>query len=377
MSFFNTIQPLPEDSVFGPYAAFQADPRAEKVNLAVGIFMNEEGQVPLLKSVERAEAHVLKLNKPKSYLPIEGDPAFIQEALHLVYGPSLPPVLAVQALGGTGGLRLGAEFLKAQGVSSISLPNPSWANHVQIFSRAHFQISHYPYYEAKKCQFALQNLPAQSLVLFHVCCHNPTGIDPTFEEWKEMAHIVKAAKLLPFFDFAYQGFAEGISQDAAPLHLFIEEEIPFIVSSSFSKNFALYGERVGLLSFVHFPPATLTHLKALIRAQYSNPPLHGAQIVTSILQSEPLRTLWMEDLSAMRERLIKMRQGLLQILQDKGFESLKRQRGLFFMTGLNRDQIHQLREKNALYLLENGRLSLSGLNEKNLRRVAEALLSVL
>lgn len=373
MHLFERIVPLPEDPIFGLYAAFQADPRPEKINLAIGIYMDDQGKVPFLECVRRAEMRVVESGKAKAYLPIDGLPVLLKETEALIYGSSDAPRLTVQTVGGTGALSIGAEFLKAQGMQRLYLPDPSWSNHRQIFERAGLQVASYPYYNQQRLDFEgmcafLSQLAAKSILLLQVCCHNPTGIDLSLSQWQELGELIQKKQFFPFFDFAYQGFATGLVEDAAPIRLFAERGHPFMVSSSFSKNLGLYGERVGLLSLVHAPKSLLSHIKLLIRSSYSNPPLHGACIAATILQSVELKKLWESELTAMRQRLIAMRRKLGKKLKREVLGS-----GLFCMFGLTPSQVQKLREEKGVYLLENGRLNLAGLTDQNLDFVAHAL----
>lgn len=384
MSFFDKITLLPEDPIFSLYASFQKDPRHHKVNLAIGIYQDENGQVPLLECVRQAEMILNKNPQPKAYLPIDGNSDLIGEALSLVYGQIPENAVAMQVLGGTGGLRIGAEFLKSQGFTTIFLPEPSWPNHIQIFEHAGLNISYYPYYACQSLDFSgmrdcVRAMPPNSIVLLQVCCHNPTGMDLSMSQWQELEKIIKERRLFPFFDFAYQGLGKGIEEDAEPVRLFERQEHAMMVSSSFSKNFCLYGERVGLLSIVNAGDAhkVASHAKVLIRSSYSNPPRHGANLAAIVLQTPELKKIWEQEVLGMRQRLSNMREGLLNRLTGSIINALRKQQGLFFMSGLGIGQVRRLREEFAVYLLEDGRLNIAGLNPDNLDRVADAFKAVL
>ena len=380
MSFFEAISSLPDDPIFGLFAAFQADPRPEKINLAIGIYQDGEGKVPLLASVRKAEEEVLALREPKVYLPIDGSSDFLKATLKLIFGSLPDSCTAVQSIGGTGGLSVGAQFLQSQGFQALFLPEPSWSNHKQIFGRAGLKVASYSYYDPveQKLDFAgicrsIRSMPTGSILLLHCCCHNPTGIDPSQTEWQEIETLVRKQRLLPFFDVAYQGFGAGIEADVWPIRYFAEKEHEILVSCSFSKNFSLYGERVGLLAILSSQKKIASHLKPIIRSTYSNPPHHGARLIAHILQNPSLKQLWEEELGQMRERLAAMRRELLRGLQRKPSEQ---QRGLFYMSGLSNEMVKRLREEKAVYLLDNGRLNLAGLNPANLPFVTQALLEV-
>lgn len=388
MSHFDKITILPEDPIFSLYSAFQNDTRPGKVNLAIGIYQDESGQVPLLQCVHKAEEILFQNAKAKTYLPIDGNPDLIREALLLVFGLIPDNSVSMQVVGGTSGLRIGAELLKSQGFAAIFLPEPSWANHIQIFEHAGLNIFSYPYYDTKNqsvdfsgMRSQVMAMPPDSILLLQVCCHNPTGMDLTIDQWQELEQLIKQRRVFPFFDFAYQGLGRGIKEDAEPVRLFERRRHAMMVSSSFSKNFGLYGERVGLLSILNAGNAgkIASHTKVIIRSSYSNPPRHGASLVAAILQNPDLRKIWEEELFGMRQRLSEMRQGLLKRLKgpDKLVKALSHQQGLFFMSGLDSGQVHRLREEFALYLLEDGRLNIAGLNRGNLDRVARALDAIL
>ncbi|MCE5317036.1 MAG: aspartate/tyrosine/aromatic aminotransferase [Parachlamydia sp.] len=388
MPSFDKITLLPEDPIFSLYSTFQNDPRPHKVNLAIGIYQDESGRVPLLECVRQAEEAIVKSAQPKSYLPIDGHPEMIRETLELVYGSIPDNTVSMQVLGGTSGLRVGAEFLKSQGLTTIFLPEPSWPNHIQIFEHAGLSIAFYPYYDAVSqsldfsgLRASVLTMPPDSILLLQVCCHNPTGMDLTLSQWQELEGLIKQKRLFPFFDFAYQGFGKGIEEDAEPVRLFARQGHPMMVSSSFSKNFGLYGERVGLLSIVNAGNIhkIASHMKVLIRSSYSNPPRHGASLVAEVLKTPELKKMWAREVLGMRQRLSDMRQGLLTRLKgkDRLLNALSQQQGLFFLSGLDSGKVRRLRDDFALYLLENGRLNIAGLNPGDLDRVAKALDSVL
>jgi aromatic-amino-acid transaminase len=347
--------------------------------------------------VKRAEHQLVETARPRGYLPIDGMPAYDQAVRTLVFGADHPAVaekrvITVQTLGGTGGLKVGADFLRrfAPG-ASIWISDPSWENHRALFENAGFTVSTYPYYDAatKGLRFAamlegLRAIPAGDIVVLHACCHNPTGVDLSAEQWAEVLDVVKARGLVPFLDMAYQGFADGIDADAAAVRAFAAATSPVFVSSSFSKSFSLYGERVGGLSIVAASAdeaaRALSQLKRLVRTNYSNPPTHGGQIVATVLDDAGLRAQWEQELAGMRERIRGMRERLTSLLKarqpnvDYGF--ITRQRGMFSYSGLTKDQVTALRERFAVYAVDSGRICVAALNTKNIEAVADAIAQV-
>ncbi|MBS4167857.1 amino acid aminotransferase [Parachlamydia sp. AcF125] len=391
---FTHIDLLPDDPIFGLNLLFSQDPCPEKVNLGIGAYRDGCGKPVVLSSVRKAEYILWEQQLNKEYPPIEGDSDFVQVTLELIFGTDHPllkqnRVAAIQSVGGTGALRIGAEFFREMSLSGfVFLPTPTWPNHLPIFKSAGLQVAFYPYYSdrahafdfAQMCE-ALTTMPARSLIVLHGCCHNPTGIDPTFEEWKILSHLIKERQLIPFFDFAYQGFGSDIEQDAQAIRFFANQGHEMLVASSYSKNFGLYGERVGTL--VVITPDDLTrvkvkgHLKHRVRSSYSMPPLHGARIVSTILHSPSLRQEWVQELEKMRKRIADVRksfvEGLLKASCQIDFSFMNRQLGMFSFSGLNEKQVLTLREKYGIYTPLNGRINVAGLNSSNLDYVVQAV----
>lgn len=397
MPFFNTIPQVPDDPILSVAPAFEADSRPYKVNLGIGSYKTEEGKPLVLTSVRKAEEQLLQQHLHKEYLPIEGDAAFIRCALSLIFGMNSlvlqsKQFVAAQTIGGSGALYIIGEFLAKFISKIIFMAHPTWSNHKQLFERAGLKIDHYPYFDHKTnsldyngmCR-TIKNMPPGSVILLHGCCHNPTGIDPTFEQWQELSALIKKQQIFPLFDCAYQGFGKGIEEDAQAIRYFAEEGHEMGVAYSFSKNFGLYGERVGLLTMIcdktTLVPKLNSQIKHLIRSNYSSPPIHGARIVSTILQSPELTAEWKAELTHMRHRIKEMRQTLIDTLllfsQKYDFSYLRKQSGLFSFSGLNPEQVHRLRQEKAIYMLSNGRINIAGLNMQNVSYVAEALLSVM
>lgn len=397
MSFFTDIPQLPEDPILGLPIAFAADPRPNKVNLGIGAYKTAEGQPLVLNSVRKAESLLIQKHLTKEYLPIEGDAEFLRYALQILLGTDSPlwqsgRFFAAQTVGGSSALRIGGEFLAKLVSKTIFLSQPSWSNHKSIFEKSGMNVGSYPYFDPKTCLLdyqgmskAIKNMPPESIILFHGCCHNPTGIDPSFEQWKELSDLIKQQKLIPFFDIAYQGFGHGLEEDAQPIRYFINEGHDMLIAYSFSKNFGIYGERTGFLTVMSSQADRVSQIgsqiKNLIRGNYSNPPLHGARIVSTILKSHELTLEWKVELNNMGERVKEMRKALIAALlvhgQDRNFAYMHQQNGLFSFLGLNPEQVQTLRKENAIYMPSNGRINIAGLNTQNVSYVAEALLSVM
>ncbi len=395
MGAYKGVREIPPDTIFGLSATFTADPRPNKISLGVGVFRDEQLKVPVLKCVQKAEKRLAEEAQTKAYLPIDGDPDFIQRTAKLAFGPDCAQLKAgriygAQSLGGSGALRVIGEFLfRTLGKKEVYLPDPSWDNHHGIFSACELETPSYPYYDKeKRCLAfeqmtrALGKLKAGSVVLFHLCCHNPTGADPSREQWKEIAKVVKAAGLIALFDCAYQGFAHTMDEDAWPLRHFVAEEIESILCYSYSKNFSLYAERIGGLFILTESPEEVhrvgSQMRKEIRENYSNPPCHGARIVSAVLGDPELDALWHEEIRAMRKRIHDMRDGLIEGLRDKGdFAFLTGQQGLFSFCGLGPEQTEVLRDKYALYMPPNGRINVTGLSRENLDYVIGAIADVL
>ena len=397
-SFFSSVELAPRDPILGLNEAFSNDNRNIKVNLGVGVYFDDNGKIPLLNAVKKAEKARLEAAPARGYLPIEGIPLYNQAVQALLFGKdssilSEGRVVTCQALGGTGALRIGADFLKRlQPQATVYISDPSWENHRALFESSGFPVETYPYYEpatrgvnfpAMKAKLA--NLPAGSIVVLHACCHNPTGADLDESQWREIIEVVREQRLLPFIDMAYQGFADGISEDALALDLFVASGLQFFVSSSFSKSFSLYGERVGALSVITSSRdeagRVLSQLKRIIRTNYSNPPTHGAAIVGAVLTNPELRAEWEAELGTMRNRIRLMRSGLVEALKAQGVTQdssfITRQRGMFSYTGLTQEQVAVLQSEFGIYAVSSGRVCLAALNTQNLDYVAKAIARVL
>jgi aromatic-amino-acid transaminase len=383
----------PKDPILGVTETFVADQSPNKVNLGVGVYCDDNGKVPLLECVRRAEEARVKSGTPKSYLPIDGIAAYDRAVQELVFSKESKNIVTLQALGGTGGLKIGADFLRQiSPQSTVWISEPSWENHRALFEAAGFPVREYPYYDPKTHGLtfdgmlgALQKLPAGAIVVLHSCCHNPTGVDLTKENWKSVLEVVRARGLLPFLDLAYQGFADGIDADAYAPRLFAESMSPVFLSSSFSKSFSLYGERVGAFSLVagssDEAARALSHLKRVARTNYSNPPAHGADIVARILGTPELRKLWEQELAGMRDRIKAMRKALVDGVQKRvpgfNFSFVLQQRGMFSYSGLTREQVLRLRSENSIYTIETGRICVAALTSRNIDYVADAIARVL
>jgi aromatic-amino-acid transaminase len=383
----------PADPILGVTEAFVADKNPKKVNLGVGVYYDDHGKIPLLECVRHAESERLKSSPHRGYLPIDGLPAYDRAVQELVFGSVKKNIVTVQALGGTGGLKIGADFLRRVSPASAAwISEPSWENHRQLFEAAGFAVSAYPYYDARTrgldfagMKRALESLPAGAIVVLHACCHNPTGVDLTRENWSAVLEFVRARGLVPFLDLAYQGFADGLEADAYPARLFAEAMSPVFLASSFSKSFSLYGERVGALSVVtaseEEAARTLSHVKRVVRTTYSNPPSHGSEIVATVLANPQLRALWDRELGAMRERIKAMRKRLVDNIHARApgadFGFVLEQRGMFSYSGLTREQVRRLREEYSIYAIDTGRICVAALNSKNVDYVADAIAKVI
>jgi aromatic-amino-acid transaminase len=398
MSLFDAVEMAPRDPILGLNEQFNADPNPAKVNLGVGVYYDDNGKLPLLQCVAAAEKQMLEAPKARGYLPIDGIAAYDKAVQGLVFGAESDAVkggrvATVQALGGTGGLKVGADFLKRVNPSAqVLISDPSWENHRALFTNAGFPVSAYPYYDAEKRGInfegmlgALNAAPAGTVVVLHACCHNPTGYDLTPEQWTQVVAAVKARGLVPFLDMAYQGFGEGIAEDGAVIQQFLAAGLDFFVSTSFSKSFSLYGERVGALSVVcaskEEAARVLSQLKIVIRTNYSNPPTHGAEVVATVLNSPALRKMWEEELAGMRVRIKLMREELVNKLaaagvkQDFGF--IGRQKGMFSYSGLSKPQMERLRSEFGVYGVDSGRICVAALNSRNIDYVVSSIAKVL
>jgi len=398
MSLFSAVDMAPRDPILGLNEQFAADPNPAKVNLGVGVYYDENGKLPLLACVAAAEQQLVETAKPRGYLPIDGIAAYDAAVQGLVFGAGSDVVQSkrattVQALGGTGGLKVGADFLKRLNpTAKVLISDPSWENHRALFTNAGFVIESYPYYDAKArgidfpgMRAALESAPAGSIVVLHACCHNPTGYDLTAAQWNEVVALVKARSLVPFLDMAYQGFGQGISEDGAAVGRFVASGMDFFVATSFTKSFSLYGERVGALTVVcenaDEASRVLSQLKIVIRTNYSNPPIHGAQIVATVLADPALRARWEQELAGMRARIKSMRTTLVEKLAAAGVRQdssyITRQQGMFSYSGLNAAQMQRLRSEFGIYGIDSGRICVAALNAKNIDRVAKAIASVM
>jgi aromatic-amino-acid transaminase len=393
-SVLAAVPMAPSDPILGVTEAFVADQNPRKVNLGVGVYYDDNGKIPLLDCVRHAESERLKSASPRGYLPIDGIAAYDKAVQELVFGKGSPVVaerrvVTVQALGGTGGLKVGADFLKRISPDAqVWISEPSWENHRQLFEAAGFVVKNYPYYDSSTHDVdfpamlrALGELPAGAIVVLHACCHNPTGADLSQAQWEQVLATVKARGLVPFLDLAYQGFADGLDEDAYAARLFAGATSPVFLSSSFSKSFSLYGERVGALSVVTASAEeamrVLSQLKRIVRTNYSNPPTHGGQIVATVLGSPQLMNLWDREVGAMRERIKAMRKLLVDKIHARApgtdFGFVLKQRGMFSYSGLTRAQVQHLRAEYSIYAIDTGRICVAALNSKNVDYVADAI----
>ena len=398
MSLFSAVEMAPRDPILGLNEAFNADTRTTKVNLGVGVYYNEEGRIPLLRAVAEAEKARIEAHAPRGYLPIEGIAAYDSAVQKLLLGAdseliAAGRVITTQAVGGTGALKTGADFLKRLLPNTVvAISDPSWENHRALFESAGFPVQNYRYYDAASHGINragmledLKNLPARSVVVLHACCHNPTGVDLSLDDWKAVLDVLRECEHVPFLDIAYQGFGDGIEQDAFAVRLFAASGIPFFVSSSFSKSFSLYGERVGALSIVtgsqEEAGRVLSQAKRVIRTNYSNPPTHGATVVASVLNSPELRALWEEELAGMRERIRGMRMAMVEQLAalncKRDFSFVAQQRGMFSYSGLTAEQVERLKTEFGIYAVSTGRICVAALNQRNLPAVTQAIAQVL
>ncbi|WP_088212358.1 amino acid aminotransferase [Shewanella sp. Shew256] len=395
---FSQVVLAPADPILGLTDTFKADPRQDKVNLGVGIYKDEAGQTPVLQSVKKAEALLLEQEKTKNYLGIEGVQTYNRVVQELLFGEGSELVTSgraatAQAPGGTGALRIAAEFLLRNTPSrTVWVSNPTWANHQNIFETAGLTVKEYGYYNAAAHDIDfdgmmtdLANALAGDIVLLHGCCHNPTGIDLTLAQWELVANLCADKQLVPLFDFAYQGFGAGIEEDAAGLRLVAAKVPELLVANSFSKNFGLYNERIGAVTVVaqnaDEAVRAFSQVKRTIRANYSNPPAHGALIVSTILSDVALKALWVQELTEMRERIAEMRTLFVQSLKDEGvtqdFSFISRQNGMFSFSGLNKAQVARLKDEFGIYIVGSGRISVAGMTKTNMPVICKAIAKVL
>ncbi|GAB3647402.1 amino acid aminotransferase [Ramlibacter alkalitolerans] len=397
MSLFTAVEMAPRDPILGLTEQFVADTNPKKVNLGVGVYYDDNGKLPLLQCVQKAEEKMMAAHAARGYLPIDGIAAYDAAIKSLVFGADSEVVKAgrvatVQALGGTGGLKIGADFLhKLNPQAKVLISDPSWENHRGIFRDAGFTVETYPYYDADKRGInfdamltALGTAEAGTVIVLHACCHNPTGYDLTPAQWDQVVAAVKARKLVAFLDMAYQGFAQGIAEDRVAVEKFIASGEDFFVSTSFSKSLSLYGERVGALSVLcqdkDETARVLSQLKIVIRTNYSNPPTHGGQVAATILNTPELRTLWEQELAAMRVRIKQMRTAIVEKLKAAGvqrdFSFIAHQVGMFSYSGLTKEQMLRLRNEFGVYGIDSGRICVAALNSRNIDYVAECIAKV-
>jgi len=394
---FENIEPAPQDPILGLTEAFRADPNPEKINLGVGVYQDASGKTPALSAVQKATEQLAKAGASSSYLPIPGLADYTAAVQKLAFGDTHEVVTSGRAMtaqtpGGTGALRVVGDFIaKNLPGATIWMSDPTWANHPNVFTAAGVSLAKYPYFDKATNSLALSDMlealgkiPKGDAVLLHGCCHNPTGVDPTPEEWEMIADKVYAQGLLPILDFAYQGFGDGVEQDAAGLRAMARAGEEFVLCSSFSKNFGLYCQRVGAATFVSTDAErsgiVASQVKRTIRCNYSNPPAHGAQLVATILGDNALRTEWLAELDSMRDRINGMRTLLVDKLAEKGaagdYSFIAKQRGMFSFSGLTKEQVHKLRDEYAIYIVDSGRINVAGINQANVDRLTEAIAAV-
>ena len=398
MSLFSAVEMAPRDPILGLNEQFNADTNPAKVNLGVGVYFDDNGKLPLLECVQAAEKTMMEKPAARGYLPIDGIAAYDAAVKSLVFGPDSEPVTSgrvatVQGIGGTGGLKIGADFLKKINPNAtVLISDPSWENHRALFTNAGFAVDSYRYYDANNRGVDFDGMLADlnaaapgTIILLHACCHNPTGYDITAAQWEQVIATISAKKLIPFLDMAYQGFGHGIAEDGAVIGKFVAAGLDFFVSTSFSKSFSLYGERVGALSVVcaskEEAGRVLSQLKIAIRTNYSNPPIHGGAIVAAVLGNPELRALWEQELGEMRVRIKAMRQKLVDglkaagVTQDMSF--ITTQIGMFSYSGLSKDQMVRLRDEFGVYGTDTGRMCVAALNSKNIDYVCASIAKVI
>ena len=398
MSLFTAVEMAPRDPILGLNEQFAADTNPSKVNLGVGVYFDDNGKLPLLQCVQAAEKAMMDKPTPRGYLPIDGIAAYDNGVKALVFGADSEVVTSgrvstVQAIGGTGGLKIGADFLKKISPNAkVLISNPSWENHKAIFTNAGFEVGTYAYYDAATRSVDFDGMLADlnaaapgTIVVLHACCHNPTGYDITAAQWDQVIEVVKAKGLVAFLDMAYQGFGHGIAEDGAVIGKFVAAGLNIFVSTSFSKSFSLYGERVGALSVVandkEEAARVLSQLKIVIRTNYSNPPTHGGAVVAAVLNNPELRALWEKELGEMRVRIKEMRQKLVDGLKAAGVQQdmsfITTQIGMFSYSGLSKEQMVRLRSEFGVYGTDTGRMCVAALNSKNIEHVCKAIAAVM
>jgi len=397
-SFFSEITTAAPDAILGITEAFRNDPSPTKVNLGVGVYQDADGRIPMLLSIQEAAKRWLTMEESKTYLPIDGVASFNSANQELIFGKDSPlikekKIVTVQTVGGSGALKLGIDFLRRFfPESSLVLSDPSWENHRSIFEATGIKVDSYPYYDPKTSGLraadmleTLRSLKPRTIVLLHACCHNPTGVDLDSKTWEEVVSICAERNLIPFIDCAYQGFAEGLEADAAPIRLFAQKGLTFLVANSFAKSFSMYRERVGGLSIVtgseKEAAAVLSQIKRVVRTIYSSPPSYGAQLVGIVLNDPELRSMWVKELDEMRTRIGEMRQlfsaRLKEIVPGRDFSFITRQRGMFSYSGLTAQNMKALKEQHHVYALDSGRICVATLNRKNVDYVCESIAKVL
>ncbi len=397
-SLFADVQLAPRDPTLGPTEAFNLDSHPDKVNLGVGVYLTDEGRIPVLRAVAEAERRHATAVTPRGYLPIDGIAAYDSAVQKLLLGDASPLIsdgcaITAQSLGGTGALKIGADLLKkVLPDSSVAISDPTWENHRAVFESAGFPVVAYPYYDSAtrgvRFDAMISFLKAQAprtIIVLHACCHNPTGVDLTTAQWDSLLTVLRGHELLPFLDIAYQGFSRGIEEDGAIVQKFARSGLPVLIANSFSKSFSLYGERVGALTIIDSSKdesaRVLSQLKRVIRANYSTPPTHGGAVVTSVLTTPELRASWIQELTEMRERIKQMRSALVDRLRAHGakrdFSFVLQQNGMFSYSGLTAEQVDRLREKFHIYAVNTGRICVAALNSRNVDYVAKAITSIL
>ncbi|MEO8739850.1 MAG: amino acid aminotransferase [Casimicrobiaceae bacterium] len=397
-SLLAAVEMAPKDPILGVTETFNADASPHKINLGVGVYYDEAGKVPLLECVRKAQQAIEEKGAPHPYLPIDGIAAYDRAVQQLVFGADSDVVqegrgITVQALGGTGALKVGADFLRRfLPNAQVWISDPSWENHRALFEGAGFAVNTYPYYDEAThgidfagMTAALDVAPAGSVIVLHACCHNPTGADLTQEQWSRVIEIVRARGQIPILDIAYQGFADGLAEDGAIVNRFAATPGPLFVASSYSKSFSLYGERVGALSVVAASKdeaaRLLSQIKRVARSNYSSPPTFGGQVVATVLNTPELRALWQQELETMRTRILANRRALVAALSarlpDRDFSFVLKQRGMFSYSGLTLDQVKRLRSEFSVYVIDSGRICVAALNSRNLDYVADAITKVL
>ncbi len=391
---WKSVQPAPPDSILGLTEEFRKDQNPQKVNLGVGVYKDDAGNTPVLRCVKAAEKQLLESQTTKSYLPISGDPGYAAAVQRLIFGAESDVITAsraatIHAPGGTGALRVGADLIhRFNNSAKVWVSSPTWANHNGIFGAAGFEISRYAYYDAEskgldfdKMMADLENIPAGDVVVLHSCCHNPSGVDLDLEQWGRVAALAAVRGWIPFLDFAYQGFGDGVDEDRVAVERFADAGIDFFVASSFSKNFGLYNERTGAITVVtpsrEEAAVAMSHLKTVVRTNYSNPPAHGGLVATIILDTPDLHAMWLEELAGMRDRIVDMRKALVAGLVARGvdgdFSFIEKQRGMFSFSGWSDDVVASLRKNDNIYIVGGGRINLAGLTTSNIDYVCEAV----